>query len=333
MATAKYPNWNIKVNQMIKINRLFCLFTIILLAACTESTVSPGKYALVVGAGRGKLLFAQRVIYAVDEHGNLLKLNLPKEEELGNDPEWSPNGQWIVHSTSNPNPSSASDYDIYLIKVSNENKVVKVTHGLRTPNAPTWSPDGAQIAFYAYDTKSRSNGIYLLNVECILKNNNCNPEPMFLTPGANPDWSPDGKKIVYQIYRRGIYIVDIQNSGEPVNVSQCGISPQWSPDGKKIAFLCDKSIYITDSNGENSTKLIDGALYLRWSPDGKKIAFIGTEILDSNLGQVLDLEGTIDSTAVFIMDANGANVKRVTNSNEESIGWFTWVSTNIPKIK
>jgi len=323
---------------MIKRNLWLCLVFIILLSACAENTLGASKYALVVGAGRGKLLFGHRVVYAVDEYGNLLNLEIPKEEELGNNPEWSPDGEWIAHSYLNPNPKSASDYDIYIIDSRNQNNSIRITQNLISPNAPDWSPNGTQIVFYAYDADSRDFGIYLLEVKCILQGENCTPEPTFLISGDYPDWSPDGKKIVYRDRARSeIYIVDVQNPGETVKISEglgsCS-SPQWSPDGIKIAFVCNETVYIVDPDGGNPINLMSGSLYLlKWSPDGKKIAFIGTEALDPNLGQVLDLEGTIGSTAVYIMDANGANVVRITKSNEESIGWFTWFPTGNVQTK
>lgn len=317
---------------MIKIKLLPCLVLIVTLTACTANTNSISKYALVIEAGRGKLLLGHRVVYVVDEYGNLLNLEIPKQEELGNDPEWSPDGDWIVHSYLNRNPKSASDYDIYLIDLQNQNNPIKVTHSLISPNSPTWAPDGTQIAFHAYDANSREFGIYLLDVKCALVKEECISQPSFLTLGDYPDWSPDGEKIVYRDRTKyEIYIIDIQNPKKIVKIGEglgpCS-SPQWSPDGIKIAFVCNGVIYTVDSDGEHLLNILSGGLYLRWSPDGKKIAFIGTEALDSSLGQALDLEGMVVATAVFIMDANGNNIMRISKSNNESIGWFTWGLTD-----
>lgn len=284
----------------------------------------------MVVAGRGQLFFGHRVVYAVDETGAELALDLPKQEQLGSDPAWSPDGQWIAHSYENPNAKSASDYDIYLMNATDYSKNLRVTHNLINPLASAWSPDSSEIAFFAYDIKSQSQAIYLLNTSCVTQGQNCNPEPTFLVSGMYPDWSPDGKRIVYRdVSSDQIRVVDIHNPSEVVKVSQeikdCGF-PQWSPDGKRIAFVCGEMVYSADPDGKNIVSLVTGAnFYLRWTPDGKKIAFIGTEILDPNLGMSLDLEGTVGSEAVFMVDANGANVTRITESNEESIGSFTWI--------
>jgi len=307
------------------------LVFVILLTACTKNTNNIGIYALVVGAGRGKLLFGHRVVYAVDERGSVLNLDIL--ERLGWDTEWSPDGQWIVHRNINLGDNFV---DIYLMHADNNDQTVRLTYSAGS-YAPTWSPDGSQIAFYAYDEKSRDNAIYLLNVECVLRGENCTPKPTFLIPGDDPDWSPDGRKMVYRdASKNEIYVVDIYNPTEKFKVSQ-GLSlchsPQWSPDGTKIGFVCNYTMYSVDSNGENLVNFGIQGLYLKWSPDGKKMAFIGTEALDPNLGQVLDVEGMITSTAVFIMDTDGTNITRITKRNDESIGWFTWIPTNSMETK
>lgn len=219
---------------------------------------------------------------------------------------------------------------------TNSEQSVQLTNNPGSTYAPSWSPDGTHIAFCAYDVELRKYAIFLINVECILRGENCVPEPTFLTSGVDPDWSPDGEKIVFRGSRREIFVINIQDPDEPINISQeltACYSPQWSPDGAKIAFACNEGIYLVDPDGRNPVHIPISAPYLRWSPDGEKIAFTGTEELDPNLGRVLDLEGMVTSTAVFIMDATGTNVERITRNNKESIGWFTWISTGSLEIK
>lgn len=319
---------------MIKIKLWFCLITLALITACIVNTRSTNNYALVVEAWRGKLLFAHRVIYGLNEYGASLNLDIPKEKELGYDFKWSPDGQWIAHSYINPNARTASDRDIYIIRADGNNKSIRLTNISGTPDAPVWSPDGARIVFHAYapdDNNHYRYGIYLLNIQRVLRGENCTPEPTFLVEGINPDWSPDGEKIVYQggygSVHGGIYVVDVQNPSEPIKLGECDGSPQWSPDGTKIVSFCKGKIQIIDPNGNNVVKYAIDGFDPKWSPDGTKIAFIGTETLDSHLGEPLDIEGNVLSSAVFIMDANGTNINRVTRSNEETIRWFTWTST------
>jgi len=79
-----------------------------------------------------------------------------------------------------------------------------------------------------------------------------------------------------------------------------------SPDGKKIIFASDRDgtfhIYVVNVDGSGLVRLTNeaaGDLSPRWSPDGKFIAF-------SRVG------------AIYVMDSDGANVRKVTDPQPES---------------
>jgi dipeptidyl aminopeptidase/acylaminoacyl peptidase len=145
-----------------------------------------------------------------------------------------------------------------------------------------------------------------------------------------PNWSPDGSRIVYQALERDkVFIANANGSDGPTQFSpsdqQCG-QPRWSPDGTQIAFICGlDSIYAMNTDQTELIRLVDGGIKLQWSPDGNQIAFVGDENLDSALVQPMDLEGSIHSNALFLMDANGANIKRLTPNNDEEVMWFAWL--------
>jgi TolB protein len=93
-------------------------------------------------------------------------------------------------------------------------------------------------------------------------------------------------------------------------------APAWSPDGSYILFTAKffasfekNGIYSMRSDGSSMRQLVRGANeYTRaaWSPDGKRIAYIGYA----------------NELALFVMGANGTNVRRLTTGAD--IYGFAW---------
>ena len=97
--------------------------------------------------------------------------------------------------------------------------------------------------------------------------------------------------------------------------------PAWSPDGKRITFVSYRNlkqipkrgilrgeIYLMDADGSNPINLTqsvdrpDGRS--SWSPDGKQIAFTSAELFNKD---------TLANSDIWVMDADGANPRNLTN--------------------
>ena len=128
-----------------------------------------------------------------------------------------------------------------------------------------------------------------------------------------PNWSPDGKKIAFESASGGIYTMNPDGSNQTLAIAG-GDQPDWSPDGTKIAYRrypsgqSHSDIFIANADGSNPVNLTarigntsDEAVPA-WSPDGTKIAFA------SNLH-----EYDADSYEIYVIDANGRNLKRLTH--------------------
>ena len=106
---------------------------------------------------------------------------------------------------------------------------------------------------------------------------------------------------------------------EPVNLYSKTINdlPRWSPDGRKIVFMSNRDgnfeIYVMDAHGRNQKRLTRSVYsdqFPTWAPDGTQIAY------SSNGTAATYAMPTL--SAIYIMDTDGSNVKRVTNYNAGS---------------
>jgi uncharacterized repeat protein (TIGR01451 family) len=221
----------------------------------------------------------------------------------------------------------------------------RLTSDVANDERPRWSPNNLRLVFQSDRDNlfSGSAEIYLMNWDgsgqTRLTNN--------AYDDSAPVWSPDGNKIAFQSARNGVnyqvYVMNADGSGQ-VNVSNGtanDIQPSWSPDGTKIAFASDRdqaglsSIYVMNANGSNQTRLTVSGTGLRdeqpaWSPDGTKLAFTSTR--DSTVltwqetdddGAVLVRTAILSNKEVYVMNADGSNPMRLTNTleNDDSPTW------------
>lgn len=150
------------------------------------------------------------------------------------------------------------------------------------------------------------------------------PDPT-LQLGAG-GWSPDGKRILAGGWddtdpsRGGLYTLGSVDGGRLIRLTDPGDPPSdhpvgYSPDGSRILFIREREPY--DHSGPMNVFVVrkDGSGLMRvnppgttswleaqsWSPDGKQVAFVASKGERSN-----------GSNAVFVVDADGTNARRIT---------------------
>ena len=192
-----------------------------------------------------------------------------------------------------------------------------------TDNSPTWSPDGQKIAWRRAPVGATFHDIYIM--DAVDFNNDGNGDNRVqitsLVPANNsagrPSWSPGGTKIAFtRGFAGGSQQIATMNvdgtSQNPVltsTVPNADDDAAWSPDGSKIAFRriinAAHQIVVVNINGSGDTVLTTDAGSSQrepaWSPDGTRIAFNSDKS-----------DGT--NKEIWIMNANGTNPVRVTNS-------------------
>jgi Tol biopolymer transport system component/tetratricopeptide (TPR) repeat protein len=124
----------------------------------------------------------------------------PLELRLGESPDWSPEGDQIVHRGCDKRGDNCG---LYIMDENGANPTRLTTDA--SDNAPAWSPDGNQVAFMS--ARDGNWEIYVVDL--------ANPKPRRLTTNlANdglPAWSPDGQRIAFLSDRGGIWAIHLMN--------------------------------------------------------------------------------------------------------------------------
>ena len=132
-------------------------------------------------------------------------------------------------------------------------------------------------------------------------------------------FSPDGTQLLFTGFGLTTSYVGLMNAdgSQAVDISQSADTdegfPDWSPDGSQIAFTSrrdgNNEIYIMQADGMGLTRLTDlpgDDFAPAWSPDGSQIAFVSDR---DNVSGIYNL---------YVMNADGSNVQRLTNSADEN---------------
>lgn len=277
--------------------------------ASPDDTSTPSDSS---SASAGKITFSSdreddnHEIYVMNDDGTDVE-RLTHHLDSDRDPAWSPDGSRIAFtSTRDGNP------EIYVMQADGSG-LTRLSDNPARDIDPTWSADGSMIAFTSDrgPDVSNNNRIYKMNAD--------GADVTRLTSGLemDPAWSPDGTRIAFvsvrfidNINNHDIYTVNVDGSGERrlTTIGYSDVEPAWSPDGTRIAYLTEHSssgfdwdIHVMDTDGGESTLVMEEARSPTWSPDGKQLAFVasgGIKIVNVNRsGSIMDLPESVRGDA------------------------------------
>lgn len=216
-------------------------------------------------------------LYIIDTNGT--NKHILKVDCNVRNPDWSPDGNWIVYETEN---------QLHRINRSGFFDTL-ITHNI-TSYYPTWRSDNAWIAFDSFDS---------LHYYAIWKIRPDGTGKKFIgevnSGGRMPDWSPDGKYICYQktvsSTQTQIYVIDtLGNPGRRVTSNdRKDFFPKFSPDGTKILYQSQSNsgcinIYVINADGTGDNRITNiQSEQPSWSPDGQMIVYVNVEKDDGHI--------------------------------------------------
>lgn len=268
--------------------RAMPLVLLVALATCESPTqpFSDPRGLLLVVHDNG----AAAEIYAMRPDGSERR-QLTKNNLSDVDPDWSPDGRFIVfvRAQDSTPPAPTRRPDIFVMNADGSG-----AHRLYAAPGwaahPRWSPDGRRIAFDSFEPASGQSRVYIMNSD------GSGVHVLAPNTGDNfaPEWSPDGTRLLFISNRAPrswwtMYVMQADGSGErqlagdeacTTNVG----AARWSPDGSRIAYSCDTNnsglIYTIGADGTNRQTIEVSAAHAVWSPAGDRIAFSADRNMD-----------------------------------------------------
>jgi len=254
-------------------------------------------------------------------------------------------------------PGEGGRGDVFIITADD---LEQLTSNPAQDTEAKWSPDCSRILF-----NSNRDGVRKIHI--------MNPDGTGVvklldrpnTVDGHGSWSPDGTRIAFSraeaywepgLFGGGqwlpsddsdIYMVNADGSGLTRVTSGPGHKglSDWSPDGRRILFEGDQQeengdVFVINVDGTGLRNLTNDAatdFFAKWSPDGKRIVFASNRAQMEELGPANPWNWPRGGLDIYVMDADGGNVTRLTDHPENDMlpywspdgKWISFTSARI----
>jgi TolB protein len=149
-------------------------------------------------------------------------------------PSWAPDGKRLAYVRAEPDRPKV--WNLWLLSLGSGNDDIgskpaeRLTHyRFGQPWAASWFSDGRRICYAHEDT------LVILDLATGRRREFDSPVKGQLV--RTPAVSPDGSKVVFQVFRRGVWLLDVASGSMRRVLSDPSAEEfAWAPDGRRIAF-------------------------------------------------------------------------------------------------